>query len=77
MKLPPKYVKHLYSQLTDVGIRDIHVVNDISILSGVDKLMLHICKDIGVRNEFEPVAPKTKLGWVIFGQRQNANNTVT
>ena len=38
--------------------------------------MLHICMDKGVRNQNEPMAPKTKLGWVIFGERQNANNTV-
>ena len=33
--------------------------------------------DIGVVNENEPMAPKTKLDWVIFGERRNANNTVT
>ena len=33
--------------------------------------------DIGVGNENEPMAPKSKLGWVILGERQNANNTVT
>ena len=32
---------------------------------------------IGVGNENEPMAPKTKLGWVIFRESQNANNTVT
>ena len=63
--------------MTDIGIRDIHVVSDISILSGVDKLMLHIYMDIGVGNENEPMAPKSKLGWVIFGERQNVKNTVT
>ena len=63
--------------MTDIGISDIHVVSDISILSGVDKLMLHIYMDIGVGNENEPMAPKSKLGWVIFGERHNANNTVT
>ena len=46
-------------------------------LSGVDKLMLHIYMDIGVGNENEPMAPKSKLDWIIFGERQNANNTVT
>ena len=39
--------------------------------------MLHIYIDIGVGNENEPVAPKPKRGWVIFGDRQNTNNTVT
>ena len=63
--------------MTDIGISDIHVVSDISILSGVDKLMLHIYMDIGVGNENEPMAPKSKLGWVIFGEGQNADNTVT
>ena len=46
-------------------------------LSGVDKLMLHIYMDISLGNKNEPMAPKSKLGWVIFGKRQNANNTVT
>ena len=63
--------------MTDIGISDIHVVSDISMLSGVDKLMLHIYMDIGVGNENEPMAPKSKLGWVIFGERQNVKNTVT
>ena len=63
--------------MTDIGISDIHVVSDISILSGVDKLVLHIHMNLGVGNENEPMAPKTKHGWVIFGERQNANNTVT
>ena len=39
--------------------------------------MLHIYMDIGVGNENEPMAPKSKLGWVIFGEGQNADNTVT
>ena len=63
--------------MADIGISDIHVVSDISILSGVNKLMLHIYMDIGVGNENEPMAPKSKLGWVIFGEGQNADNTVT
>ena len=63
--------------MTDIGISDIYVVSDISMLSEVDKLMLHIYMDIGVGNENEPMAPKSKLGWVILGERQNANNTVT
>ena len=63
--------------MTDIGISDIHVVSDISMLSGVDKLMLYIYMNIGVGNENEPMAPKSKLGWVIFGEHQNANNTVT
>ena len=65
--------------MTDIGISDIHVDSDISMLSGVDKLMpyIYIYMDIGVGNENEPMAPKSKLGWVIFGERQNANNTVT
>ena len=29
--------------------------------------------DIRVGNKDEPVAPKTKLGWVIFGKRQNTD----
>ena len=63
--------------MTDIGISDIHVVSDISMLSGVDKLMPYMYMDIGVGNENEPMAPKSKVGWVIFGERQNANNTVT
>ena len=63
--------------MTDIGTSDIHVVSDISILSGVDKLMLHIYMDIGAGNENEPMTPISKLGWVIFGERQNANNTIT
>ena len=61
--------------MTDKGISDIHVVSDISMLSGVDKLMLHIYMDTGVGNDNEPMAPISKPGWVIFGERQNANNT--
>ena len=53
--------------MADIGISDIHVVSDISILSGVDKLMLHIYMDIGVGNENDPMAPKTKLGWLFWG----------
>ena len=53
--------------MTDKGINDFHVVSDILILSGVDKLMLYIYLDIGVGNENEPMTPKTKLGLVIFG----------
>ena len=63
--------------MTDIGISDIHVVSDISMLSGVDKLMPYMYMDIGVGNENEPMAPKSKVGWVIFGERQNANTTVT
>ena len=63
--------------MTDIGISGIHVVSDISMLSGVDKLMPYMYMDIGVGNENEPMAPKSKVGWVIFGERQNANNTVT
>ena len=35
--------------------------------------MHHIYLDIRVRNKTEPVAPKTKPGWVIFRERQNTN----
>ena len=63
--------------MTDIAISDIHVVSDISILSGVDKLVFHIYMNLGVGNKNEPMAPKTKHGWVILGERQNANNTVT
>ena len=62
--------------MTDIGISDIHVVSDIS-MSGVDNLMLHIYMFISLGNKNEPMAPKSKLGWVIFGESQNANNTVT
>ena len=33
--------------------------------------MDHIYLAMRVRNKNEPVAPKTKLGWVIFRERQN------
>ena len=35
--------------------------------------MLHIFMDIRIGNKNEPVAYKTKLGWVIFGEHQNTN----
>ena len=63
--------------MTDIGISDIHVLSGISMFSGVDKRMLDIYMDICVGNENEPMVPKSKLGWVILGERQNANNTVT
>ena len=66
-------VKHLYSHLADIGFSHIDVGGDISILIGADNPMLHICMDIRVGNENEPVAPKTKLGLVTFGERQNTN----
>ena len=76
MKLPPKCfnldkVKHSYSHLTHIGFSNIDADGAISILIGADNPMVHLYTDIRVGNENEPVALKTKLGWVIFGGHQN------
>ena len=75
MKFPPKCLnlKHSYSHLIDIDFSNIYVDSDISILIGADNAILHLYTDIRVGNENEPVALKTKLGWVIFGGRQNNN----
>ena len=52
--------------MTDISISNIDVVSDISILYGADDHMLQIYMDLGVGNENEPVAPKTKLVLVLF-----------
>ena len=59
--------------MTDIDFSNIDVDCDISILIGADKPVLHLYRDIRVGNENEPVALKTKLGWVILGGRQNNN----
>ena len=58
--------------MTDTDF-SIDVNSDISILIGADNPMLHLYTDIRVGNDNEPVALKTKLGWVIFWGRQNNN----
>ena len=78
MKLPRKFLnldiaKHLYGHLADKEFCNMVVGSDISILIGADNPMLHLYTDIRVGNENEPMALKTKLGWVIFGGRQNNN----
>ena len=59
--------------MTDIDFSNIDVDSDISILIGADNSMLHLYTDIHVGNENEPVALKTKLGWVIFRGCQNNN----
>ena len=57
--------------MTDIDFSNIDVDSDISIFIGADSPMLNLYTDIRVGNENEPVALKTKLGWVIFGGRLN------
>ena len=59
--------------MTDKGISNIDVVIDILMLSEANNLTLHIYMDIGIGFENEPVALKTKLCWVFWGERQNNN----
>ena len=78
MNLPPKClnldkVKHSYSHLKDIDFSNIDVDSDISILIGADNPMLYLYMAIRVGSENEPVALKTKLGWVILGGHQNNN----
>ena len=66
-------VKHLYSDFTNIAFSNIDVVSDILILIRAGNPMLRIYVDISVENENEPVALKTKIVWVIFGECQNTN----
>ena len=59
--------------MTDIGFTNIVGVGDISILIGADDPMLHICMDIRIGNENEPMTPKTKLGWAFLGNTNNTN----
>ena len=47
--------------MTDIGFTNIDVVGDISILIGGDDPMLHICMDISIGNENEPMTPKANI----------------
>ena len=78
MNLPRKFLnldvaKHLHGHLADKEFCNMGVGSDISILIGADNPMLHLYTDIRVGNENEPMALKTKLGWVIFGGHRNNN----
>ena len=77
-KLPPKclnldVVKHSYSHLKNIEFSNINVDSDNSILIGADNRLLHLYMDIHAGSKIEPVTLKTKLGWVVFGGRQNNN----
>ena len=63
--------------MTDIDFSNIDVDSDISILIGANNPLLHLYTDRRVGNENEPVALEIKLGWVIFGDCQNNNNTLT
>lgn len=44
---------------------------DVFILIGVDLPHLYICHDVISRNQNEPVAMLTKLGWILLGKNSN------
>ena len=66
------YCKHLAS----IQFTPFDKSSEISVLIGADNPMLHMNTDVRVGKENEPVALKTKFGWVMFGGNKN-NKTLS
>ena len=60
-------LKNYYKHLGGIQFTPFDKSSEISVLIGADNPMLHMYTDVRIGKENEPVALKTKLGWVIFG----------
>ena len=72
MKLPSQRIntdklKNYYEHLAGIQFTPFDKSSEISVLIGADNPMLHMYTDVRIGKKPEPVALKTKLGWVIFG----------
>ena len=82
MKLPSQRIntdklKKCYNHLAGIQFTPFDKNSEISVLIGADNPMLHMYTDVHVGKENEPVALKTKLGWVIFGGNKNRNKMLS
>ena len=81
MKLPSQRIntdklKNYYKYLTGIQCTPFDESSEISVLIRANNPMLHMYTEARVGKENEPVALKTKLGWVIFGGNKN-NKTLS
>ena len=72
MKLPSQRIntdklKNYSKYLAGIQFTPFNICSEISVLIGADNPMLHMYTNVQIGKENEPVALKTKLGWVIFG----------
>ena len=77
VKLPSQRINtdkltNCYKHFAGIQFTPFDKSSEISVLIGADNPMLHMHTDVRVGKENEPVALKTKLGWVIFVGNKNS-----
>ena len=71
-RIDMKVLQNQHNYLKDVEIEE--CIHEVNLLIGADHPLIHLYTEIRSGNNNEPVALKTKLGWVLMGGNQTSNN---
>lgn len=66
-------VKNNYKHLHDISFPTLYQ-SDVTVLIGADHPELHLHQEFKTGNPGDPVAVKTKLGWMLMGGKRKENN---